>query len=217
MFYTQAGKATYERAYTEGNFTNTNNQFNVDMDINTQTVSHKQFKCKPKQHHRVTPRPKGAIWSPQQQVYHFPKQQKEENDLCCQCHNPKIRRTLFIHDQTSVSYVIKTNKKRRKRILTTVLNTTSNKILHSADRISTSNAQTQTVNCCNVNRDNFEEFDINDPEALHNIVQHFMRSMITILIFAWLLEAVLNIWLERFNLEPLHIVSRVRSEFFPSF
>ena len=166
--------------------------------ISFETLINKKLRCRKKQHQLFQQLPKNAVWSNFHNVYVLHQQHQHK----CKCQQPRIRKTLYTQNQTTVSYITKLKQKRRKQVTTTVLNTITTQLWQTEDTSGMADASTQTdrVRSDDNDRDDDDPYDFYNPNSIHNIIHEFIASLIRILLAIILIEFVLNIWCKRLNI-----------------
>ena len=166
--------------------------------ISFETLINKKLRCRKRHHQLLQLLPKKAVWSNFHNVHVLHQQHQHK----CKCQQPRIRKTLFTQNQTTVSYITKLKQKRRKQVITTVLNTITTQLWQTEDTSGMAHASTQTdrVRSDDNDRDDDDPYDFYNPNSIHNIIHEFIASLIRILLAIILIEFVLNIWCKRLNI-----------------
>ena len=166
--------------------------------ISFETLINKRLRCRKRHHQLLQLLPKKAVWSNFHNVHVLHQQHQHK----CKCQQPRIRKTLYTQNQTTVSYITKLKQKRRKQVTTTVLNTITTQLWQTEDTSGMAHASTQTdrVRSDDNDRDDDDPYDFYNPNSIHNIIHEFIASLIRILLAIILIEFVLNIWCKRLNI-----------------
>ena len=166
--------------------------------ISFETLINKRLRCRKRHHQLLQLLPKKAVWSNFHNVHVLHQQHQHK----CKCQQPRIRKTLYTQNQTTVSYITKLKQKRRKQVITTVLNTITTQLWQTEDTSGMAHASTQTdrVRSDDNDRDDDDPYDFYNPNSIHNIIHEFIASLIRILLAIILIEFVLNIWCKRLNI-----------------